>query len=105
MNAQRLTALPETFGQLTQLQTLHMDNNQLTALPETFGQLRQLQTLYMDNNQLTALPETCGQLRQLQWLHMNSKVLTKSKLRRFLLRLRLTQICKTATDVMMCGRR
>ena len=62
----RLTDLPESLGQLTQLQTLGLTDNQLTALPESLGQLAQLQTLYLAANQLTALPESLDQLTQLQ---------------------------------------
>lgn len=35
----RLTQLPESLGQLTQLQSLVLSYNQLTALPESLGQL------------------------------------------------------------------
>ena len=53
----RLTELPDSLGQLTQLQTLDVSNNQLTVLPEWLGQLTQLQNLDVRNNQLTVLPE------------------------------------------------
>ena len=35
----QLTTLPESFGQLTVLQTLRLHQKQLTTLPESFGQL------------------------------------------------------------------
>ena len=60
LSALELEALPESLGQLTQLQQLHVWNNQLTALPESLGQLTQLQQLDVGNNQLTALPESLG---------------------------------------------
>ena len=41
----KLTELPEALGQLTQLQSLSLSNNQLTTLPEWLGQLTQLQSL------------------------------------------------------------
>src|SRR5215475_14164687 len=65
-----LKAVPESLGQLAQLHTLHLHNNQLTALPESLGQLVQLQDLDLRNNQLTALPESLGQLVQLQILDL-----------------------------------
>ena len=39
----RLTELPNSLGQLTQLQSLDVSGNQLTTLPEWLGQLTQLQ--------------------------------------------------------------
>ena len=72
----QLTALPESLGQLTQLQTLNLNNNQLTTLPEWLGQLTQLQTLILSNNQLTALPKSLGQLTQLQTLELSRNQLT-----------------------------
>ncbi len=71
-----LTELPESLGQLTQLQSLYLSNNQLTALPESLGQLTQLQSLDLSHNQLTALPESLGQLKQLQSLSLYSNKLT-----------------------------
>ena len=40
----KLTALPESLGQLTQLQTLNLSTTALTALPESLGQLTQLRS-------------------------------------------------------------
>jgi internalin A len=72
----KLTALPESLGQLTQLQSLDLSNNQLTALPEWLGQLTQLQSLNLSFNGLTALPEWLGQLTQLQSLGLSHNRLT-----------------------------
>lgn len=36
-----LTEIPESLGQLTQLQSLNLPGNRLTALPEALGQLTQ----------------------------------------------------------------
>ncbi len=76
LSSNQLTALPESLGQLTQLQTLDLFDNQLTALPESLGQLTQLQTLDLSHNQLTALPESLGQLTQLQSLNLYHNQLT-----------------------------
>jgi len=69
----QITELPETIGQLINLQELWLDKNKITGLPETIGQLVNLQELTLDNNQITGLPETIGQLVNLQklWLHDN----------------------------------
>ena len=72
----RLTELPESLGQLTQLQTLNLSHNQLTALPESVGQLTQLQRLDLGGNQLTALPESLGRLTQLRSLNLTANQLT-----------------------------
>jgi internalin A len=72
-----LIELPERLFELTQLQTLHLDNNQLTELPERIGDLVQLQTLNLDRNQLTQLPERIGDLAQLQTLDRTGNQLTQ----------------------------
>ena len=76
LSRKQLTALPEWLGQLTQLRELNLSNNQLTALPESLGQLTQLQSLDLSSNQLTALPESLGQLTQLQSLNLSRNQLT-----------------------------
>jgi GTPase SAR1 family protein len=73
---QKLTELPESLGQFTQLQSLDLSGNKLTALPESLGQLSQLQRLDLSGNQLTALPESIGQLTQLRSLYLSSNQLT-----------------------------
>ena len=57
------TALPQSFGQLTALQTMRLYDNQLTALLESFGQLTALRTLRLHTNQLTALPGSSASSR------------------------------------------
>ncbi|MBE9030054.1 GTPase, partial [filamentous cyanobacterium LEGE 11480] len=66
----QLSALPETLGKLTQLQSLNLDRNQLSALPETLGKLTKLQSLNLFDNQLSALPETLGKLTNLTTLSL-----------------------------------
>ena len=70
-----LKALPESLGQLTQLQTLDLSGNALTALPDWLGQLMQLQELDLRLNRLTALPESLGRLTQLQALYLSDNIL------------------------------
>ncbi|MDM8544702.1 leucine-rich repeat domain-containing protein [Desulfococcaceae bacterium HSG9] len=72
-----MTGLPESLGQLTQLQSLNLSKNQLTGLPESLGQLTQLQLLNLSENQLTELPESLGQLTQLQLLNLSENQLTE----------------------------
>ena len=72
-----LLSLPESIGQLTNLQTLWLVNNQLSALPESIGQLANLQTLDLYINHLSALPESIGQLASLQTLDLGGNQLSE----------------------------
>src|ERR1051325_3800014 len=65
-NSEKLTELPESLGQLTQLRSLNLTNNEVTALPKRLSQLTQLQLLNLSSNQLTTLPEWLSQFTQLQ---------------------------------------
>lgn len=71
-----LTRLPESIGQLTQLEKLNIGANRLTALPDWLGHLRRLQRLDVFDNQLTSLPESLSQLPQLQELNLGMNRLT-----------------------------
>jgi len=48
--------LPDSIGELGDLQTLNVRGNRLAALPATIGRLGRLRTLTADDNVLTALP-------------------------------------------------
>jgi len=72
-----LTELPDSLGQLTQLQSLDVIRNQLTELPESIGQLTRLKSLDPSNNRLTEFPESLGQLTQLQSLDLSANQLTE----------------------------
>ena len=70
--------IPETLGQLNNLQYLDLANNQLTGtIPETLGQLNSLRELNLANNQLTGeIPQALGQLNNLQYLNLIDNQLT-----------------------------
>ena len=69
--------IPSELGQLGQLQTLSLYNNQLDSLPAALGQLGQLQTLSLENNQLSgSIPPELGQLGQLRALYLHRNQLS-----------------------------
>jgi internalin A len=67
----KLTSLPDSIRQLTNLRILDLRNNQLKRLSEAVGQLTNLQELYLYDNQLTNLPVAIGQLQNLQILGLS----------------------------------
>jgi internalin A len=69
LSENRLEALPESICQLSQLKSLRLWGNRLRALPESIGQLKRLELLDISRNKLTALPESVGQLTQLRGLY------------------------------------
>jgi Leucine-rich repeat (LRR) protein len=72
LRANQLTSLPETFGNLSQLQELRLEQNRLSSLPESLGNLTQLKLLELSGNQISNLPESIGNLTQLQRLELSS---------------------------------
>jgi Leucine-rich repeat (LRR) protein len=70
----RLTGLPETIGNLTNLQTLILSDNCIKLLPETIGNLTNLKKLEVANNQLIKLPESIKNLTNLSQLSLRSNL-------------------------------
>lgn len=66
LNNMQLTELPESIGQLTQLQSLDLSNNKLNNLPEFFGQLSHLIELDLSDNRLKNLPDLLSHFTQLK---------------------------------------
>ena len=71
-----LTTLPESIGNLTNLQSLNISRNLLTTRPESIGNLPNLQSLDISRNSLTTLPETIGNLTNLQSLNISRNPIT-----------------------------
>ena len=72
----KLCKLPESFGCLSSLHDLDIFNTDLTTLPESFGQLTSLRVLDLRNTPLTTLPESFGQLTSLRFLDLSNTRLT-----------------------------
>jgi len=68
----KLTHLTHTIGNLTNLKTLILDNNQIIVLPENLGNLINLRILSLRNNQLSSLPVTVGNLNKLEQLYLSN---------------------------------
>ena len=71
-----LTSLPPEIGQLTNLTRLDLDNNQLTSLPPEIGQLTNLTTLDLKGNQLKSLPPEIWQLTNLTMLDLSVNLIS-----------------------------
>ena len=96
--SEKLTELPESLAQLTQLQSLDLSYNQLTALPEWLGQLPKLQRLVLSENQLSGLPESIDRLTQLEELELDGNRL--KALPQSIRRLRsLTRLCLNENEM------
>ena len=76
-DSEKLTELPKSLGQLTQLQSLDLANNQLTVLPEWVGQLIQLDELSLAYNRLKALPQSMRRLKALTILDLDGNELVE----------------------------
>ena len=61
----KLTSLPNSIGQLANLQILDLAHNNLVELPESIGDLKSLNTLDISHNKIQALPESIGKLHEL----------------------------------------
>jgi hypothetical protein len=76
LDGNRLTDLPASIGNLTNLKGLFLNTNRLTGLPESIGRLTKLEDLGLGGNQLTSLPESIGNLTNLKTLGLGGNQLT-----------------------------
>jgi Leucine-rich repeat (LRR) protein len=61
------------------LKTLSLEYNQLTKLPESIGDLENLENLYLSGNQITELPTSIFKLENLTNLHLMNNPLKASE--------------------------
>ena len=71
----RLTQLPQSFGQLSQLKKLALAGNKLSAIPESFTQCKQLELIRLSANELTSVPAGLFKLPKLAWLALSGNPL------------------------------
>ena len=73
-------SIPSEIGNLTNLESLYLNNNQLTGLiPSEIGNLTNLTDLRLSSNQLTgSIPSEIGNLTNLERLWLNDNQLTGS---------------------------
>ena len=72
-----LDVIPDSLGQLSQLQTLFLfHNHDITAIPDSLAHLTQLRYLELSDNRITAIPDSLGQLSQLQFLNLADNQIT-----------------------------
>lgn len=62
--------IPESFGDLTALEKLHLSSNQITSIPESFGNLAALYECWLGWNPINTIPGSFGNLVNLQELHL-----------------------------------
>ena len=72
----QITAIPESMGNLTNLQRLYLNDNQITVIPQSMGNLTHLQSLALIGNRITAIPEFIGNLTKLKWLSLRGNQIT-----------------------------
>jgi Leucine-rich repeat (LRR) protein len=66
----QITILPDSIGNLINLQKLDLHNNQITILPDSIGNLINLRELELCHNKITILPHSIGNLINLQKLDL-----------------------------------
>lgn len=66
-----LTSLPESLGNLSELEILTLSSSGVTSLPESLGNLRRLQYLGAEDCRLTTLPESFGNLSRLTYANFS----------------------------------
>ena len=67
-----INKLPDSFGNLSSLSSLYIENHNLTTLPDSFVELQALTSLNLSNNNIYSLPDNFGDLIELQWFKITA---------------------------------
>lgn len=66
-----LERLPDSIGNLTDLEILYLDSNKLTSIPSSIRRLKFLRELRLVDNHLSSLPKTMSELKSLKILNLD----------------------------------
>ena len=66
-----LRVLPDSIGNLINLKSLDLGNNELTVLPDSLGNLTELKSLYLASNELSVIPDSIGSMTRLEELELS----------------------------------
>lgn len=69
--------LPETLGQLINLESFTLTNNQVTSLPESLGSMGRLKSLLAAQNRIFQIPDSIDRLQRLETLDMSDNQLIR----------------------------
>jgi len=72
LQSNRLTSLPDSFGDLAALRVLDLMDNKLAALPASFGRMMALTRLHLMYNPLGVFPEVLCDLPRLSDLNLGA---------------------------------
>lgn len=72
-----LNLLPETFGKLSLIEEVYLNENGLIKLPDSLCKLKHLVKLNLTGNQLKTLPEDFGELSTLETFRCDENVLCR----------------------------
>jgi len=67
-----LQYLPDSIGNLTNLEILYVKNNNLKSLPDSIGNLTNLEILSVEDNNLQYLPDSIGKLTELKYFYADN---------------------------------